>query len=76
MLDEIFQNVICYEEDVILMGKQLDEEISDFLKPYQDKFTNREMEIIKNILYQTELSAKQMGFRLGVKYTLRLIKEL
>lgn len=76
LLKKIYESVITYEKDTVEMGSRVDVEINKLIKPYAEQLTDKEMEQLKNLLYQTALTAEQEGFQLGIKYTLKLLFDL
>lgn len=76
LLKKIYESVITYEKDTVEMGSRVDVEINKLIKPYAEQFTDKEMEQIKTLLYQTALTAEQEGFQLGIKYTLKMLFDI
>lgn len=76
LLKKIYESVITYEKDTVEMGRRVDVEINKLIKPYAEQLTDKEMEQIKTLLYQTALTAEQEGFQLGIKYTLKILFNL
>lgn len=76
LLKKIYESVITYEKDTVEMGSRVEIEINKLIKPYAEQLTDKEMEQLKNLLYQTALTAEQEGFQLGIKYTLKLLFDL
>ena len=73
LIKKIYMEIICYEDDVLKTGKQLDREVADLLKPYEEELDEKHLEIIKTLMYQAILIAEQTGFWLGVKYTVKFM---
>lgn len=76
LFKKIYESVICYEEDVIQMGAELDKEIDSLISNCDASFDAEEIETIKTLMYQAILSAEQTGFYLGVKYAVKMLLEL
>lgn len=76
LIKKIYMEVILYEDDVLKSGKQLDKEVADLLKTYEDELDEKHMEIVKTLMYQTILIAEQEGFWLGIKYAVKLMVEI
>lgn len=76
LLKKIYEEVICYEEDMMAAGKQVETEINKLIEPYTDQMNESTLETVKTLLYQTSFSAEQTGFWLGVKYTIKLLSEI
>lgn len=73
LLRKIYDTIICYEKDAVEMGWRIEEEIKYLIQPYQDKLTEDELEVLKNLLYGAALSGQREGFILGVQYTLKML---
>lgn len=76
LIKKIYMEIICYEEDVLKTGKQLDREVATLLKPYEEELDEKHLEIVKTLMYQTILVAEQEGFWLGIKYAVKLMIEI
>ena len=76
LLKKIYEEVICYEEDMMAAGKEVEVEINKLIEPYTDQFDETTLETVKTLLYQTSFSAEQTGFWLGIKYTIKLLSEI
>lgn len=76
LLKKIYESVIYYEKDTVEMGNYVDVEINKLIKPYAEQFTDKELQQIKTLLYQTALTAEQEGFQLGIKYTLKMLFDI
>lgn len=76
LLKKIYESVIYYEKDTVEMGSRVEVEIHKLIKQYPEQLTDKDIEQIKNLLYQTALTAEQEGFQLGIKYTLKMLFDL
>ena len=76
LLMKFYRDVIQYERESIELGKQLDDELVELLKPYEDKFNDEDMETIKALMYQFAYEAEECGFLLGVRSIAHLITEI
>lgn len=76
LLKKFYQEVVQYEDDSIEFGKQLDEEVTQLLVAYKDKFNDEEMEMIKGLMYQLAYEAERMGYVLGIKSVAQIHSEL
>ena len=73
LIKKIYMEIICYEDNVLKTGKQLDNEVAILLKPYEDELDEKNMEIVKALMYQAILVAEQEGFLLGIKYVVKFL---
>lgn len=76
LLMKFYDEVIQYENDSIEFGKQLDEEVTQLLVVYKEKFSDEELEMIKGLMYQLAYEAERMGYVLGVKSVAQIHSEL
>lgn len=76
ILKKIYERVIYHEDGAQACEKRLEEEIHTLLKPYSKRFPEEDLELIKSLMYATELKAMEEGYQLGVQYTLILQKAL
>lgn len=76
LLMKFYQEVIQYENDSIELGKRLDEEVSQLIEAYKEKFSDEEIEVIKGMMYQLAYEAERMGYVLGVKSVAQIYMEL
>ncbi len=75
LLKKIFEDVIYYEEEVINIDKEINEKIEKYIKPYSYKLTPEEIEGLKTTLYKISFESEEIGFYLGVKYSVKLIND-
>lgn len=73
LLKKIYNNVLVYEKDTILLNTEIDNEINMLIKPYADTLNTDEIEQYKNILSSIALTAEQTGFELGVRFILSIL---
>lgn len=73
---KFYDEVIQYENDSIEFGKQLDEEVTQLLVVYKEKFNDEELEMIKGLMYQLAYEAERMGYVLGVESIAQIHSEL
>lgn len=76
LLMKFYQEVIQYENESIELGKQLDNELVELLKPHEDKFNDDDIETIKALMYQFAYEAEECGFLLGVRSIAHLMTEI
>lgn len=73
LLRKIFDTIICYENQSIEVGQNIEKEIKNLIRPYQDTLTDDTQEELKNLLYGISSIAEREGFLLGIKYTLKTL---
>lgn len=76
ILRKIYQNILAYEKDVHKTEDRITEEIEKIIEPLKEKLNATELEELKNLMYQTSLTAEQEGFQLGMRYLLKLFLTL
>ena len=73
LLKKIYESVIFDEEDTVQTDKTIDNKVYAITDKYKDQLTIDELEELRGLLYHIALIAKQQGFRLGMKYLLKII---
>lgn len=73
LLRKIFDTIICYENQSIEVGQNIEKEIKNLIRPYQGTLTDDTQEELKNLLYGISSIAEREGFLLGIKYTLKTL---
>lgn len=68
LLNEIYENIITNEEDVIKMNCKLDAEIQNIVKE-----SKKDSVDMQDVYFNIAFLAQRQGFKLGVKYALKLL---
>ena len=76
LLKKIYDTMICYDDETINVGKELDEEVNRLVQPYQNLYSEQEMEELKSKLYSISIQSERAGFILGVKWMMKLLLEI
>lgn len=76
LIKKIYVEIISYEKDVLKAGAELDKEVVDLIKPYQEELDEKSLEIVKTLMYQAILVAEQTGFWLGIKFAVKFIMKI
>ena len=76
LFKKFYNSVLVYEKEVIKHSKVVDEEITQLMKPYEDKLNKEELDELYNLLCSVSLTAEQNGFELGVRLTIKMLVEL
>lgn len=72
LLERIYMEIICYEEDAVRMENELAEEIDRLAAPYHKKVNKKQMAQFKAVLYEAASAAEVKAFWLGMRYASRL----
>lgn len=72
---KIYENVVRYEKEAASMERRVTEEIIQLSKPYEKQLSSKELEKLQDIMFSVALTAEHEGFRLGVKYFVKLLSE-
>lgn len=73
LLKKIYQDVISNENDVVEIGRTLDNEVNNLIEPYISHFNDEDIAIVKDMMYSILLKAEQSGFQTGVRYTMKML---
>lgn len=76
LIKKIYVEIISYEKDVLKTGTELDKEVIDLIKPYQEELDEKTLEIVKTLMYQAILVAEQTGFWIGIKYAVKFMMKI
>lgn len=76
LLHKIYGTVICNEKDAIEMGKEVDAEISVLLRKHEGTFEKKELDEVRELMYETAFIAQSAGFQLGLQYFIKLLLRL
>ena len=76
LLKKIYDTIVCYEDETINLGKELDKEVNRLVQPYQNLYNEQELEELKAKLYSISIQSERAGFILGVKWMMRLLLEI
>ena len=73
LLDKIFDDIICNEEDGYKMEERIGNYIDLCLMPYKEQFSDEDMEKIRDCIYAISTNSEREAFQLGVKYTIKML---
>lgn len=76
LLKKIYEEVLCYEQDILEAGQKKDIEINQLVEVYKEQLDEKTLEIVKTLMYQISLSSEQTGFWLGVKYAIKFFLDM
>lgn len=72
LLKKIYENIIYYEKDVVKMDKHINAEIDKLIESYRKELSKADIQTVKEVIHQATFSAQREGFRLGMRYMLKL----
>jgi len=76
LFKKIYDEVICYEEDIVKMSKIIENNSIIILKKYNDKLNENEEEIFLELIDDATSYAEREGFYMGMKYAFKIIAAL
>ena len=75
MWNKLFDKVIFYEPDCIKVGRTLDEEVNTIIEPLKESMSEKELEVIRDMIYSASYSAQKYGFNLGIRTVMTMLME-
>ena len=75
LLAKIYDKIICNESDSIELGRRFDEEVTEIVKPLRQDMSDKEVERIREIIYEAAYTSEKQGFYLGVHTALKFMTE-
>lgn len=75
MWNKLFEKVIFYEPDCIKVGRMLDEEVNAIVEPLKKSMSEKELEVIRDMIYSASYSAQKYGFNLGIRTAMTMLME-
>ena len=72
----IYDRIAKNERDTIKREATVDALIAELVKPYQERLSAEEMDILKDMLSTVALAGEQAGFEIGMKFSVKLIMSL
>ena len=76
LLSKIYERIVFYEKDCISLGTEFDRKLAKKLAALKGSISDDEMEKLRELLYWVALLEEKDGFRLGVRFTLKLLAEI
>ena len=76
LLSKIYERIVFYEKDCISLGTEFDRKLAKKLASMEGSISDDEMEKLRELLYWVALLEEKDGFRLGVRFTLKLVAEI
>lgn len=75
LLAKMYDKIICSESESIELGRRLDEEVTEIVRPLRQDMTDKEVERIREIIYEAAYTSEKQGFYLGVHTAVRFMTE-
>lgn len=75
MWNKLFDKVIFYEPDCIKVGRMLDEEVNAIVEPLKESMSEKELEVIRDMIYSASYSAQKYGYYLGIRTAMTMFME-
>ena len=76
LLSKIYDRIVFYEKDCISLGTEFDQKVAEKLEPMKESISEDELEKLKELIYWAAFLEEKDGFRLGVRFTLKLLMEI
>ena len=76
LLSKIYDRIVIYEKDCISLGTEFDQKVAEKLEPMKESISEDELEKLKELIYWAAFLEEKDGFRLGVRFTLKLLVEI
>ena len=76
LLSKIYDRIVIYEKDCISLGTEFDQKVAEKLEPMKESISEDELEKLKELIYWAAFLEEKDGFRLGVRFTLKLLMEI
>ena len=75
MWNKLFDKVLFYETDCIKIGRILDAEVNAIVEPLKESMSEKELEVIRDMIYSVAFSAEKYGFYLGIRTAMTMLME-
>lgn len=75
VLNKLFDKVIFYEPDCIKVGRKHDEEVNAIIEPLRESMSEKELEMIRDMIYSASYSAEKYGFYIGIRTAITMLME-
>ncbi len=76
LLMKFYQEVISKEEEVVETDRQTNERIEEYISRYEEAFSEKDMERLRDCVYYAVLISEREAFYTGMKYTLKIMLSL
>lgn len=72
----IFKNTVSREEDIVQMDKRLNDCMEEYISRYEEHFSEKDMEVLRDCIYYAVLLTEEEAFHTGMKYTVKMLLSL
>lgn len=72
---KFFGKILFYEQDFVEYGRLLDKDITQIIETLKQSMTEKELDVIKDMMYSASYSAEKYGFYLGIRTALTMYVE-
>ena len=76
LFKKIYENVISREEDTYQMDKRLGDCMEEYILRYQERFSEKDMDALRDCVYYAILLTEEEAFYLGMKYMVKMLLSL
>lgn len=76
LLEKIYNSIISNEKESVKLGKEYDKQMEEILEPLKERFTEDEIDKIRERMYDVAYITEKGGFMLGVRFMAEFIFEL
>lgn len=76
LLRKIYESVLVHETDIFNMEKYINNEMENYIEPLKERFSEDELDIIRDCIYTTALLSETESFKMGMKYGMKMIIEV
>ena len=76
LLMKFYQEVISKEEEVVETDRQTNERIEEYISRYEEAFSEKDMERLRDCVYYAVLISEREAFYTGMTYTLKIMLSL
>lgn len=72
----VYDNVSCDEPDVLAAEKSIGEEIRTMAEEHRDRFSEEDLNLIRDMLFTVQTASMREGYILGAKHAAALMAEV
>ena len=76
LFKKIFEHIISREEETYQMDKRLGDCMEEYISRYQGRFSEKDMEALRDCVYYAILLTEEESFYLGMKYMAKMLLSL
>ena len=76
LLEKIYHSVISNEKESVKLGKDYDRQMEEIFEPLKERFTEDEIDEIRECMYDVAYITEKGGFMLGVRFMAEFMFEI